>query len=137
MHSPLVMSAEELAAALAVLARYGALDENGDGRALLDGAALELSGFDEQGGLVKVIGDLGVACRALFELATAGELLILPDEGDAQVTTAGALTRARDLSTSEVTFGRFVLVETPEALAAGLATSCDLARAYAARALDP
>lgn len=136
MHAPLVMSAEELSAALSVLARYGGLDEDSGGRVELEGAALELSGFDEEGALVKIMGDLGVACRALFELATAGELLIVPDEGDAYVTTAGALARARQLATSDDTFGPFVLVATPEALTAALTPSCDHARAYAAHALD-
>lgn len=135
-HAPLVMSAEEHSAALAVLARYGELDEDGGGQIALEGAALELSGFDEQGALVKVLGDLDVACRALFELATAGELLIVPDEGDAFVTTAGALARARQLATSDDTFGPFVLVATPEALAAALTASCDHARDYTAHALD-
>jgi hypothetical protein len=48
------------------------------------------SPFDEQGDLVKVIGDLGVACRTLFDLATAGEMIIVPDEGNAYVTTTEA-----------------------------------------------
>lgn len=136
MHAPLVMSAEEHSAALAVLARHGGLEEDAGGQIVLEGAALELSGFDEEGALVKIMGDLGVACRALFELATAGELLIVPDEGDAFVTTAGALARARQLATSDDTFGPFVLVETPAALTAALITSCQHARDYTARALD-
>lgn len=135
MHSPLVMSEKELGDALAVLARYGGrLDEDGGGLIVLGGAQLQFSGFDEQGDLVKIIGDLGVACRTLFELATAGQMVIVPDEGNACVTTAEALGRAASLAEEDGELGPCVLVESADGLAACLAGEHERATAYTDRA---
>jgi hypothetical protein len=134
MHSPVVMSEKELGAALSVLGRYGGgLDEDGGGLVVLDGAELQFSGFDEEGDLVKILGDLRVACRTLFELATVGQMVIMPDEGNAYVTTAEALGRAEELATEEEAFGPCTLVENADALAAALAGECERARAYTDR----
>jgi hypothetical protein len=132
--APLVMSEAEFEASVAVLARHGGrLDEDGGGLVRLEGAALEFSGFDEEGDLVKVIGDLHVACRVLFELAVAGQMAILPDSGDGLVTSGAALVRAQQL---EQELGSpVVVVEDAEALAAALTAECDAARAYAERAV--
>jgi hypothetical protein len=134
MHAPLVMSDAELQASLAVLARHGGrLDEGGGGLVRLEGAALEFSGFNEEGDLVKVNGDLHVACRLLFELAAAAQMAILPDGGDGLVTSREALVRAQQL---ERELGSpVVVVENAEALATALAAACDGARAYAERAV--
>lgn len=82
MRSPVLMNARELDAALTVLARYGCrLDGGGGGGGLvvLEGAQLQFSCFNEHGDLVTILGDVGVACRALFELATAAEMILLPE----------------------------------------------------------
>jgi hypothetical protein len=119
MHAPLVMSDAELECALAILARHGGrLGEDGGGLVRLDGAALEFSGFDAEGDLVNVSGDLRVACRVLFELAEAGQMAILPDTGDGLVTSRETLARAQQL-TDEL--GAPVLVADADALARALA----------------
>jgi hypothetical protein len=128
--APLEMSPEELHAALAVLERHGGkLDARGGGLVRLERAMLEFSGFGLTGDLVKVSGDLAGACACLFDLATAGQLVIAPDDG-AFVTTAEALARARDL---EDELGTSVLVASVEELVTKLAPNQAAAMAYAAR----
>lgn len=133
MHAPLVMNDGELRASLAVLARSGGgLDEIGGGLVRFDGGALQFSGFDEEGDLVKVIGDLPAACGVLFDLATAGQLAILPDSGDGLVTTEDALGRARDLE--DELGSPIVLVENADALASALHGEFESAMTYTERA---
>ncbi len=134
MHAPVAMSETELQGTLAVLARHGGrLDECGSGLVRLEGAALQFSGFNAEGDLIKVIGDLRVACRVLFDLAAAGQMAILPDSGHGLVTSSEALARAQQLG-EELGTPVFV-VENAEALATALTSECESARAYAEQAV--
>jgi len=134
LHAPLVMSATEHAAMLTVIGRHGGrLDDCGGGRVVLEKAALFFSGFDEEGGLVKVEGDLRLACVVLFDLAEAGQLVVLPDLGDALVTSRSALERATAL---EHELGSpTIVVDDAEALAAALSAEYASAAAHTERAL--
>jgi len=80
---------------------------------------------------VKVIGDLACAYACLFEMATAGQLVILSvNEEDGIVTTAEALARARDL---EGELGPCTLIENVEQLVSKLAPDQAGAMAYTLR----
>lgn len=129
-HAPLVMNDAELRAALSVLARHGGLDADGGGLLTLANAKIEFSGFDEEGGLVKVIGALACASELLFELATAGELAIwnMSDEdGPATfVTRADVLARARAFDDE---LGEVALISSPKQLA-------DILEPHQARAME-
>ncbi len=120
-YAELEMTDEEYRAATAVLARYGKVDEYGEGRLDLTTAQIEVWGFDFDGAMINLIGELRGACDVLFELATAASLVVQFEsalgEASALVTTPGALalTRALDQAAHEE-LGPVVLVADAEAL---------------------
>lgn len=135
MHAALVMSAAELDAALAVIARRGGSLDDGGGLLTLAHAAIQFYGFDAEGDLVKVIGDLRTACEFLFELASAGQLVIWNGAADDDrpasfVTTTDALSRAAALDDE---LGTTVLVTSAEHLFVSLAPDHADSMAYTAR----
>lgn len=100
-YAELEMNAEEHRAAAAIIARHGALDDHGEGRIALPVAQIEIWGFDFDGCMMNLSGDLQSACDFVFELATAARLVVqfeaAPGDPSALVTTAEALTLARAL----------------------------------------
>ena len=123
MQIPLVMDAGELAAARAILLRDGTVDDEGFAVVASPTFRLQWFGFDEEGGLVEVRGDLKDACERLFELATAGALAIVLTQAEAPVaavTTTDAFLRARALADE---LGEIELVTSPSELAQWIATS--------------
>jgi hypothetical protein len=100
-YAELEMSDEEYRAAAAVIARYGAVDEYGEGRLDLPTAQIEMWGFDFDGCMMNLVGDLHGACDFVFELATAARLVVQFDsaegEAGALVTTPEVLAQARAL----------------------------------------
>ena len=97
----LELNDEEYRAATAIMARYGNVDEYGEGLLDLPAAQIEVWGFDYHGCTMTLIGGLRGACDFVFELATAARLIILFESaaGDARalVTTAEVLAAARAL----------------------------------------
>ena len=100
-YAELEMSDEEYRAAAAIIARHGAVDEHGEGRLDLPAAQIEIWGFDYDGCMMNLIGELRGACDFVFELATAARLVVQFESaaGDASalVTTAELLKQARAL----------------------------------------
>ena len=138
MHAPLVMSAVELDAARAVIARRGGTLDDGAGLLTLRHAAIQFYGFDAEGDLVKVIGDLRTACEFLFELATEGQLVIwngaaADDRVASFVTTTAALARTRALDDE---LGTTILVTSAEELFVSLAPDHADSMAYTARVIS-
>ncbi len=103
MHEPLVMSPDEWQAAMSVMSRHGATTNHiGVTDVILPRAHLQFMGFDADGDMPKVFGDLACACEFLFELATAGHMAIFnvyAEDGEptSYVTTAEAMERVRTL----------------------------------------
>ncbi len=100
-YAELEMNDEEYRAAIAIMARYGAVDEYGDGRLDLPTAQIELWGFDRDGCMMNLLGELRGACDFVFELATAAHLIVQFESavgvGAALVTTPALLTLAHAL----------------------------------------
>lgn len=125
LHSELEMSAEEHAAACAVIARHGELDAGGDAFLAFTTANVEIWGFDLDGGMMKPIGDLREACSFFFEVATAGRLAIQFEtpvaDQRAIVTTPEALAQAKALdAAAHEELGPIILVVDAAALFAEL-----------------
>lgn len=121
-HVPLEMSEAELRAVRDVLARRGAvLDARGSGFLELRNARFAFTSLDAEGDLVKVNGERTVCCELLLEIATAGELAIVPDDGPVIVTTPDALARAKDLEEELDANGECMLVTSVTELAAAFA----------------
>lgn len=120
-YAELEMTDEEYRAASAVLARYGRIDEYGEGRLTLPAGEVEVWGFDYDGGMMNLIGDLRGGCDLVFELASAARLVVQFEaphgEACALVTTpeALALTDALDEAAHEE-LGLIALVADPDAL---------------------
>ncbi len=114
-YAELEMTDDEYRAAAALLARYGQVDEYGEGRLDLPTAQVEVWGFDFDGCMMNLIGDLRGACDFVFELATAAHLVVQFEaelgEACALVTTPEtlALTQALDEAAHEE-LGRILLV---------------------------
>lgn len=100
-YAELEMNDEEYRAAAALMARYGAVDEYGEGRLDLPTAQIEVWGFDYDGCMMNLRGEVWGACEFVFELATAAHLVVQFESaaGDASalVTTEQSLTQARAL----------------------------------------
>lgn len=100
-YAELEMSGDEYEEAAAILARYGKIDEYGEGRLVLPTAQVEVWGFDYDGCMMNLVGDLPAACEFLFELASAARLVIQfassAGAPSAFVTTEDTLRRARAL----------------------------------------
>lgn len=100
-YAELEMTDDEYRAASAIFARYGTIDEYGEGRLALPTASIEVWGFDFDGCMMNLVGDLHGACELLFELATAARLIVQFESaaGDpsALVTTAEVLEQVRAL----------------------------------------
>jgi hypothetical protein len=139
MDEPLVMNADELRAAMAVMTRHGATTNDlGVTQVALAKAHLQFMGFDEQGDVPSVVGDLACACEFLFELATAGRMAIqnvYAEEGEptSYVTSVEAFERAQTLQ-GEDDLGPTVLVESAAELVAAFAPHHANATGYASRA---
>lgn len=115
------MSDAEYRAASAVVARYGKIDEYGEGRLELFGGEVEVWGFDYDGAMLSLIGDLRGPCDFVFELATAGRLVVQFDaplgEACALVTTQEVLTLTEALdAAAHEELGPICLVTDSEAL---------------------
>lgn len=125
-YAELEMNEAEHRAATAVLAQYGKVDEHGEGRLDLPTAQVEVWGFDYDGCMMNLIGELRGACDFVFELATAARLIVQfespTSEPSAVVTTPEALALARALDeAAHEELGRIVLVADPVALWRALA----------------
>lgn len=127
-YAELEMNDEEYRAAAAIMARYGKLDEHGEGRLELPTAQIEIWGFDYDGCMMNLIGDLRVACDFVFELATGARLIVQFESaaGDASalVTTPELLTETRALDgAAHEELGPIVLVTDATAIWRALAPS--------------
>jgi hypothetical protein len=125
-YAELEMNDEEYRAAAAIMARYGAVDEVGEGRLEVPAAQIEIWGFDYDGCMMNLIGELRGACDFLFELATAARLIVqfesAAGEASALVTTAALLTQARALDdAAHEELGPIVLVSDAAAMWRSLA----------------
>lgn len=125
-YAELEMNDEEYRAAAAIIARYGAVDPSGEGRLDLPTAQIEIWGFDVDGGMMNLVGELRGACDFVFELATAARLVVQFESaaGDASalVTTAEVLKQARALDDdAHEELGPIVLVADPAAMWRALA----------------
>jgi hypothetical protein len=100
-YAELEMVDEEYRAATAIMARYGGVDEYGEGRLSLPAAQIEVWGFEYDGCMMNLSGDLRAACDFVFELATAAHLVVQFEsvQGDASalVTTPDLLKRVQAL----------------------------------------
>jgi hypothetical protein len=138
-YEPLVMSSDELQAAISVMSRYGATTNHvGVTQVVLAKAKLQFTGLDAEGDMPRVDGDLASACEFLFELATAGQMAIYnvySEEGEpaCYVTTPEAYERAQTLQ-DEDDLGPTVLIENAGQLLLALAPHHAHAMAYAAHA---
>jgi hypothetical protein len=125
-YAELEMNDEEHRAATAIMARYGAIDEHGEGRLALPTAQIDIWGFDYDGCMMNLLGELRGACELLFELATAARLIVQFESaaGDASalVTTAALLAQARALDdAAHEELGPIVLVADAAAMWRALA----------------
>jgi hypothetical protein len=125
-YAELEMDDEEYRAAAAVIARHGAVDEHGEARLELPTAQIDIWGFDVDGAMMKLLGDLRGACEFVFELATAARLVVQFESAvgaaSALVTTAAALTQARALdAAAHDELGPIVLVDDAAAMWRALA----------------
>src|SRR3954447_7706394 len=66
-YAELEMSEEEYRAAAAIIARYGVVDEHGEAHLDLPTAQIEIWGFDRDGCMMNLVGDLRGACDFVFE----------------------------------------------------------------------
>jgi len=112
MASAFVMSEDEHRAALSVIARHDGGIEGGRGSLALAKAEIRFGDFGDEGTDVEITGDIDSALDVLFEIATAGRMVVINthekcDEPVPVVTTADA--RAQALA-SEHDFGRPTLV---------------------------
>lgn len=120
------MNDEEYRKAAALLARYGEMNDHGEGRLDLPTAQIEVWGFEIDGAMMNLVGELRGACDFLFELATAARLIVQFEspigEASALVTTPEALglTRALDEAAHEE-LGPIVLAPDPTAVWRALA----------------
>ena len=100
-YAELEMNDDEYRSAVAIMARHGKVDEHGEGRLDLPTAQIEIWGFDYDGCMMNLIGELQGACDFVFELATAACLIVQFEaeigEASALVTTPELLTRTRAL----------------------------------------
>lgn len=94
--TPLVMIGDELRNFRAVLAHHGVAPDAGCGRIAIAKTTVHLDALSIEGARATVEGDLAAASPFLFELVTAGQLLIL-QHGRCIGTTETALERVRDL----------------------------------------
>src|SRR6266508_6801856 len=99
-----VMSEDEHQAALSVIARHGGGIEDGRGSLALAQAEIHFDNFGREGTDVEITGDIDSALDVLFELATAGRLVVVNthercDEPELVVTSAEA--HAQALSTNK------------------------------------
>lgn len=120
-YAELEMSDEEYRTAAAILARYGKVDEHGEGRLDLPTAQIEVWGFEFDGAMMNLIGELRGACDFLFELATAARLIVQFEspigEASALVTTPEALAMTESLDeAAHEELGRIVLAPDPATL---------------------
>jgi hypothetical protein len=115
------MDDEEYRAATSIMARYGGVDEYGEGRLGLPGAQAEVWGFEYDGCMMNLSGDLRTACEFVFELATAARLVVQFESaaGDASalVTTPELLAQAQALDdAAREELGPIILVADAAAL---------------------
>jgi hypothetical protein len=115
-YAELEMNDDEYLAATAIMARYGGVDEYGEGRLALPAAQVEVWGFEYDGCMMNLSGNLRTACDFVFELATVARLVVQFEstEGDASalVTTPELLTQAQALDeAAREELGPVVLVE--------------------------
>lgn len=100
-YAELELSEEDYRAAAEIFARHGKVDEFGEGRLELPTAQVEVWGFDYDGWMMNLAGDLRGACDLVFELATAARLIVqfegAAGEASALVTTPEVLSRANVL----------------------------------------
>ncbi len=94
-----VMSEDEHQAALSVIARHGGGIEDGRGSLALAQAEIHFDNFGREGTDVEITGDIDSALDVLFELATAGRLVVMNthercDEPELVVTSAEAHAQA-------------------------------------------
>lgn len=125
-YAELEMNEEEYRAAAALMARYGKVDELGEGRLELPNAQIEVWGFDYDGCMMNLLGELRGACDFVFELATAAHLVVqfesAAGEASALVTTAELLTATRALdAAAHEELGPIVLVTDAAAMWLALA----------------
>lgn len=125
-YAELEMNDDEYRAATAIMGRHGAVDEYGEGRLDVPTAQIEVWGFDYDGCMMKLLGELRGACELVFELATAARLIVQFESaaGDASalVTTAELLTQARALDeAAHEELGPIVLVADAAAMWRALA----------------
>ncbi|MFO0738313.1 MAG: hypothetical protein U0270_20640 [Labilithrix sp.] len=92
-YAELEMTDEEYRAASDVIARYGKVDEYGEGRLDLPTAQIEIWGFDFDGCMMNLIGELRGACDFVFELATAARLVV---QFESEVGAASALVTSAE-----------------------------------------
>lgn len=125
-YAELEMNDEEYRAAAAIMARYGAVDEYGEGRLALPTAQVEVWGFDYDGCMMNLIGELQSACDFVFELATAARLVVqfesAASDASALVTTPELLSQARALdAAAHEELGPIILVADAAAMWRALA----------------
>lgn len=120
-YAELEMNDEEYRAATAIMARHGGVDEYGEGRLVLPAARIEVWGFEYDGCMMSLSGDLRTAIEFVFELATAARLIVQFESaaGDASalVTTPKLLAEAQALDAAALEeLGSIVLVEDAAAM---------------------
>jgi hypothetical protein len=94
-----LMSDEERAAVLAVISRHGGAIEDRHGSVVLPGAEMTFRDFDGPRFGVSITGMIEPAIGVLFEIATAGRLVVMNDHDKCDepvpvVTTAEAAAQA-------------------------------------------
>lgn len=94
--TPLVMNEAEFRAFTAVLERYGVEAGTHRGRVEIEKTTAHLAAIGIEGATANIAGDVVAASAFLFELVTAGELLVL-QQGRCIGTTEGALARVGQL----------------------------------------
>lgn len=114
-YAELEMNDAEYDAATAIMARYGTIDEYGEGLLDLPAAKVEVWGFEYDGCMMNLVGDVRSACELVFELATAAHLVVQFDSADgdasALVTTPELLQQASALDAAALEeLGPIVLV---------------------------
>jgi len=119
-YAELEMTDDDFRTAAALLARHGRVDEHGEGRLELPTAQIEIWGFEHDGCMMNLLGELRGACDFVFELATAARLVVQFEsptgEASALVTTEALLAQARALDdAAHEELGPIVLV--PDAAA--------------------
>lgn len=124
-YAELEMNDAEYHAATSLMARYGAIDEYGEGLLELATAQVEVWGFDYDGCMMRLLGELRCASDFVFALATAAHLVVQFESAggpSALVTTPASLDAARALDPAALEgLGPILLAADPAAFCRALA----------------